>query len=294
MAITDLAAVTNQIQKFWSPVFMPELKAGSKLPGLVSRDYDGEIKNQGDTVYVSQLVIPDAQLKTVGTDADSFESQPLSTNRVALQADKRCVVAVEIQDLAALQSQLESKDSEIRKGLLESCMRKLNAHLYSLVAPSSSSPDHIINSVTDFNGTQAGNARMRAAQAKWMKNKGWMGALDPSYANDFMQVAQLTSKDYADGESMIVGGELAIKRFGINWFEDDALATDQAVIFHPDFMYLAMQTQPTFKLSDLHSQKKFGYLLSVDFVYGAKLGIDGAKKHQLVVADGSASTVVMA
>jgi hypothetical protein len=203
-------------------------------------------------------------------------------------------VAIEVQDLAALQSQLEAKDSEIRQGLLQSCMRKLNANLYGLVAPSASSPDHIINSVTNFNGTQAGDARMRAAQAKWMKNKGWMGALDPSFANDFMQVAQLTSKDYADGESMVVGGELATKRFGVNWFEDDALATDQAVIFHPDFLYLVMQTQPTFKLSDLHAQKKFGYLLSVDFVFGAKLGIDGAKKHQLVCADASATTVVMA
>jgi hypothetical protein len=294
MAVTDLAAVANQIQKFWAPIFMPELKAGAKLPSLVNRDYDGEIKNQGDTVYVSQLVIPDAQIRTVGTDADTFDSSALSTQRVAVAADKRCVVAIEVQDLAALQSQLEAKDSEIRQGLLQSCMRKLNANLYGLVAPSASSPDHIINSVTNFNGTQAGDARMRAAQAKWMKNKGWMGALDPSFANDFMQVAQLTSKDYADGESMVVGGELATKRFGVNWFEDDALATDQAVIFHPDFLYLVMQTQPTFKLSDLHAQKKFGYLLSVDFVFGAKLGIDGAKKHQLVCADASATTVVMA
>lgn len=294
MSVTDLSAVTNQIQKFWSPTFMPELKAGAKLPALVNRDYDGEIKEQGDTVYVSQLVIPDAQERTVGTDADVFESSALATNRIAIQANKRIVVAVEIADLAKLQSQLMSKDSEIRSGLVQSAMRKLNASLYAKVAPSTSSPDHLINSVTDFNGTQAGNARMRAAQAKWLKNKGWYGALDPSYANDFMNVTQLTSKDYVDGESVVVGGDVAVKRFGINWFEDDALATDQAVIFHPDFLHLVMQTQPTFKLSDLHAQKKFGYLLSVDFVYGALLGHDGSKLHQLVNASASASSVVMA
>jgi hypothetical protein len=235
MSVTDLSVVANQIQKFWAPVFMPELKAGSKLPALVNREYEGEIKKQGDQVTVSQLVIPDAQLKTVGTDADTFESSALSTNKVDVKADQRCVVAVEIPDLVTLQSQLESKDSEIRKGLLESCYRKLNAKLYSLALASTSSPTHVIHSISAFDGTQAGNARMRAAQAKWMKNKGWMGALDPSYANDFMSTAALTSKDYADGESMVVGGELAIKRFGINWFEDDALSTDQAFIFHPDF-----------------------------------------------------------
>jgi hypothetical protein len=295
MSVTNLAAVANQIQKFWAPVFMPELKAQAKLAALVNRDYEGEIKNQGDTVYVSQLVIPDAQEKTVGTDADTFESSALSTSRISIQANKRIVVAVELEDLAALQSQLDSKDSEIRQGLLQSCMRKLNASLYGKVAPSISSPDHLINSISDFNAVQAANAKMRASQAHWMKNKPWFCALDPSYANDFSQATTLTSRDYvADGEKIMVGGEVAIKRFGINFFEDDALAVDQAVVFHPDFLHLVMQTQPTFKLSDLHPQKKLGYLLSVDFVYGAALGIDGSKKHQLVVADASASSVVMA
>jgi hypothetical protein len=295
MSVTDLSVVQNQVKKFWSPVFIPELKAGAKLPGLVSRDYQGSIEREGDEVTVSQLVIPDAQIKTVGVDADTFESSALSTNYVKVKADKRCIVAIEIPDLVSLQSQLGSKDSDIRKGLLEACYRKLNAHLYGLVAPSTSSPAHVIHSIADFTGPEASKARMRAAQAKWMKNKGWMGALDPSYANDFMQSTQVTSRDFVpDGEKMIVGGEVATNRFGINWFEDDALATDQAVIFHPDFLYLVMQTQPEFELSSLHSQKKKGYLLSVDFVFGAKLGIDGAKKCQLVHAAASGNSVVMA
>lgn len=294
MAVTDLAAVSNQIQKIWSPMFMPELKAAAKLPSLVNRDYDGQIMNQGDTVYVSQVVIPDAQERTVGTNADTFDSQALSTNRISIVADKRIVVAIEMHDLVALQSQIDGQSSDIRTGLVQSAMRKLNASLYAKVAASTSSPDHLINSVTDFNAAQASGARMRAAQAHWLKNKPWYGALDPSYYSDMLNATTLTSRDYVEGEQPVIGGELANKRFGITWFEDDALAVDQGVIFHPDFLHLVMQTQPTFKLSDLHSQNKFGYLLSVDFVYGAILGIDGAKKHQLVNADGSASAVVMA
>lgn len=294
MSVTDLAAVANQVQKFWSPIFMPELKAAAKLPSLVSRDYEGQIKQGGDTVYVSQIVMPAAQERTIGTDADTFESSAMTTTRVAVTADKRIIHAIEIPDLVELQSQIGDQKSPIRTAMLNECILKLNRSLYGLVAPSASSPDHIINSVTDFNAAQAGNARMRAAQAHWSKDKPWFGALDPSYANDFLQAQTLTSKDYVDGESLVVGGEVANKRFGINWFEDDALATDQSVIFHPDFLYLVMQTQPTWELSSLHSQKKKGYLLSVDFIYGAKLGIDGSKKHQLVVADASATTVSMA
>jgi hypothetical protein len=49
-------------------------------------------------------------------------------------------------------------------------------------------------------------------------------------------------------------------------------------------MYLVMQEMPTFKLSDLHSNKQHGYLLSVRLIVGAKLGIDGDVKHITVDA----------
>jgi len=42
---------------------------------------------------------------------------------------------------------------------------------------------------------------------------------------------------------------------------------------------MVTQTQVQIKLSDLHSQKKFGVLMSVDIIFGAKLGIEGNKKH---------------
>jgi hypothetical protein len=54
---------------------------------------------------------------------------------------------------------------------------------------------------------------------------------------------------------------------------------DFALAFHPDFMYMVAQMQPTFKLSDLHSNKQRGYLLTVDMVGGAKLGLQGNLKH---------------
>ena len=54
---------------------------------------------------------------------------------------------------------------------------------------------------------------------------------------------------------------------------------DCGLAFHPDFMLFAAQTEPTFKISDQHPNKRFGYIISVDLIYGATLGIDGASKH---------------
>jgi hypothetical protein len=295
MAVTDLAAVTNQVQKFWSPLFSKELRKNSLLPSLVNKDYQGEIKNGGDTVYVSQINAPAGENLDVGTNADTFNPEQLSTSRISVVANKRAVASFEIQDLAQLQSQLESQDSEIRMALMYAVEQKINAYLYSLVNPSSSSPDHLINSVTDFNAAQLSANRMLAAQAKWERSKGWYILADPSYYSDMLNAQTLTSRDYTGQDDVpVIAGQIVNKRFGFNILEDNSLAVDQAVTFHPDFCHLVMQKEPSFKLSDLHSQKKFGYLLSVDVIYGAALGNSGNKKHILTTASASASSVVMA
>lgn len=288
MAVTDLASVAAQIQKYWSPMFMKELRESLLLGSLVNKDYDGEIKIQGDTVRVSQINAPNGQLLTVGTNADSFDTEEVSTTYIDIKADKRAVAAFEIQDLAKLQSQLDAQDSELKTSLMFAINKQINDYLYTLAIPSTSAPDHQINGVTDFNASEVNVMRKLAAQAKWGKEKGWWLLVDPSYMSDLLNAATLTSSDYGANDAPIIGGQMALKRFGFNILEDNsegilslspaAAGADVALAFHPDFMHMVMQTQPTFKLSDLHAQKKFGYVLSVDVVFGAKLGINGSKK----------------
>jgi hypothetical protein len=293
MAITSLAEVSNQIQKKWAPVFMKELREALLLGALVNKDYEGAIGKEGDTVYVSQVNAPNGQLKIVGTDADTFDSEQLSLSRVAIQADRRAVASFEITELAQLQSQLDSPEmqSDIREALMYAVANQVNQHLKSLIAPSTSAPDHQLNSITDMNASQVGANRLLAAQAKWKQDGRWYGLLDPSYYQDVLNAQTLTSKDYVDGESAVIGGQIVNKRFGFNLLEDNSFGVDQGLFFHPDFMHMVMQKAPQFKISDLHSQKKFGYLMSVDIIFGAGLGIDGAKKHIVNTAAAAGSVI---
>lgn len=279
MAVTDLAAVTNQIQKVWSPLFTKELRESLLLGSLVNKDYEGEIKKLNDTVYVSQINAPTGQLKTVGVDADTFESESLSTTRISIEANKRAVASFEVQDLVEIQSQIGQQGSELRNSLMYAIEKQINDYLYTLVSPSTSAPDHLISGVTDFNAAQLAAVRTLAAQAKWMKNKPWYLLADPVYYGDLLNATTLTSGDYGASDAPVISGQMAMQRFGFNIFEDNSRSTDQCIAFHPDFMHLVMQTEAQFKISDLHSQKKFGYLLSVDLIFGAKLGIAGDKKH---------------
>lgn len=288
MSSTLLSDVSNQVQKFWSSLFMDELKETTVLPSLVNKDYEGEIRKGGDTVYVSQINRPNAERKTIGSGAESFSSKKMSTSRVAVSADQRITASFEVEDLLDLQSQVGQENPKIRQALLESVEIELNNYLYSLVSPSTSGPDHVIDSVSDFNAAQLASTRTLASQAKWRKDAWWLLA-DPSYMSDLLQAQTMTSKDYDPNDAPVVGGQIANKRFGFNILEDnsDGLLTlspasagaDCALAFHKDFMHLVMQQEPTFKVSDLHSNKQHGYLISVDIIVGAKLGIDGASKH---------------
>jgi hypothetical protein len=291
MSVTILSDVSNQIQKFWSPIFVDKLKEDTLLPSLCSREYEGEIRQGGDTVYVSAIARPSAVRKGVSdVDADVYSSNKLSTTRVSIAADTIIETGVEIFDLVDLQSQIGAQQSKIRQVLFESLEIELNNYLYSKVSPSSSSPDMITNGVTDFNGSQLGALRVAASQQKWMKGERYL-LLDPQYYQDLLNVAALTSNDYAP-ETPVVGGQFALQRFGFQIFEDNSAGmaqvsptsatSDLALAFSPDFLYLVMQRSVTFKLSDLHAQKRRGYFLSAEMVVGAAQGIEGNVKHATV------------
>jgi hypothetical protein len=58
---------------------------------------------------------------------------------------------------------------------------------------------------------------------------------------------------------------------GFQIMEHNLLDADVGYAVHPSALQLVMQQDVRIKLSDLHSQNKYGYLLSADFVYGFTL-----------------------
>lgn len=298
MSQSNIATVTNQIQKFWSPLFMDELRASTLLPGLVNKDYQGQIKQGGDTVRVSQINAPAGENRTVGTNADAFATDQLSLSYVDIQANKRAIAAYEFDDLSQLQSQIDAEASggpasKIREAMVYAINKQMNAYCYSLAAPSSSGPDNLLQSVATFDKAALLNVRLAASSAKWDRTKPWYLLADPTYYNNILSDQTLTSRDYVGGETPVIAGQVVNQRFGFSILEDNALSTSQALAFHPDFMHLVMQTQVSFNISSLHSQKKFGFILSADIIYGAALGISGANKCVFSCASGSATAPVL-
>lgn len=291
MSATLLADVANQAQSFWAPVMVKQLKEETLLPSLVNRDYEGELKAQGNVVRVSQLSVPTGQRKEVGSGHEFFSADPMTTSYIDITANQVLTAAFEIDSLIPLQTQLgnPSGESEIRDVLVKSLEIQLNNYLYSLVSPSTSAPDHLRASVSDYNASELLTDRKLASQAKWRNDGQWYALLDPSYMNDVLSATTLVSGDYGASDRPNIGGRFGLDRFGFKIFEDNsdgiltlspaAAGADCALLFHKDFMHMVMQKSIEFKVSDLHAHKQHGFLISASMVIGAKLGLEGSVKH---------------
>lgn len=283
MAYTDTTvALAAQIQKFWSPTLMKELREETLLPSLVNREYKGDIKKGGNTVQVSQITKAAGERKVIGTTTDwnTFTPEAMVTKSVDVKADQIITASFEFDDLMELQTQLHAEDSGIRDALAQGVKEQLNDYLYSLIAPASG---NIVPSIAAITPTEVKFARKRAGLEKWLKDNRWYGLLDPNYYSDLLDQEKFASSDYVS-DPVTISGQIAQNRYGFKLFEDNSVALEQGLFFHPDFMYLVMQKELEFKVSDLHANNKHGFLISASIVAGAKLGIDGANKHIVVKA----------
>lgn len=291
MGATNLTDVQNQVQKFWSPLLVPELKEAAVLPSLVSSDYQGEIRQGGDTVYVSMVQAATGSRTTIDSTGKHtvIESEKMKTQRVGIVADQIFSASFELDSLVDLQTQLNDPSAKqtIREALMKGIELQINDYLYSLVSPSTSAPDHSISGVATFDEDAIIAHRILAAQAKWPADERYLLA-DPTYYANLLKVTNMSSKDFVSDEPK-VGGQIIQNRYGFKILEDNSDAmgrlspTDAgskfALSFHKSFMYLVIQQMAEFKISDLHSAKKRGYLITCDLIGGAKLGLEGSKKH---------------
>lgn len=277
MSLSRIEEVEEQVQKYWAPRFTKRLTESLLLGGLVNKEYQGEIRQGGDEVTVSQINALDGEVQDASVD--TFNAEKVSTSFIKIKADKRAVAAYKFTDLVSLQSQIDADSQPVREALTEDIERQINKYLYSLVAPSSSTPDHELTGEAAMTAAKLLAIRNLAAAARWRKEGGWWMLAGTKYYGDMLGDAVLASMEYGAGDAPAVGGQVSLPRYGFNILEDNSRDGSFALAFHPDFMHMVSQTEVRVKISDLHSNQQFGVLMSVDLIFGAALGINGDVKH---------------
>lgn len=268
LGATKMADVAEQIQKFWGPLGMSQLYQENPMLSIVNREYEGSLKRQGDTVYVSVIKPLTGFMQTIGTDADTFSAEKIETVRTAIQATKVFSSNIELESLAELQSQLDSGNPRLRETMIRAINNKINSFLYSFVKSSIVDGSTGDSGVTAMSKTEFRGARVYAGSNKWPKDGNWFALLDPSFWGDVAIDSTLASMEFT-GETPITQSMTMRKLLDFNCAEDNSLPTDQALFFHRDWLYAVMQTGMVWNVTDLRSNYKRGILLTCEMVGGA-------------------------
>lgn len=266
--VSGVVEMANLIPEIWSSKLYSELRQKIIFANIFSREFEGELNNLGDIVRINQINAPSGE--TLSDDKQMFASEALSTTQLTLTVDKRYSAAFEITDLAQLQSQ--KFESEVQAALVYAIQKRLEDDLIAALIPSASSPDHDIAPAAASDLAAADVAGMRSLlSAQHVPTMDRFLVLAPSYYGDIILKSQIASRDYIPNTTVSMSGAISEPLYGFSMIEHDGLAADIGYAVHKSALAIVMQQGVRVQLSNLHSQHKYGYLLSCDMVAGIKL-----------------------
>ena len=290
MAVTELENVANQIREVWSDLFMDELRESHVLVNLIDKTYDAEFNNSNDRARISQYDAQTGQLLDIdrvaaNDNACDFTPAAQTMSNVDLIIDKRAVSSREFCDTVALLSQVKPDSDKLRQTMAYEVGEQINNHLYSLVSPSTSAPDHVLGGTATMSASVLTQLTQLADEAFWPEGERWL-LVDPQYHKDLLDSTTLVSSDFV-GDRPVVAGRIVTERYGWKIVMDNSAGLRSinttpgnagvAIAFIPEFMHWA-SPRSQFKMSDTHSSLKFGSVMSADTIFGAVQGISGDEK----------------
>lgn len=103
-------AVPNFVPKIWSTKILRVLEDNLVAKKICNKQYSGEIKKAGDTVYFSGLSDP-----TINTYSGSVSYETLKDAQVVLQIDQQKYFAFKVDDITKAQANVDLKGSQAER-----------------------------------------------------------------------------------------------------------------------------------------------------------------------------------
>jgi hypothetical protein len=254
------------VPELWSSKYYDVLLASLPFESLISRDYEGEIQNLGDTVKISTF--PEFSDATVLAEDAANDADAVTVTQQSLVIDSRVVKDFIITNQAQLQS-LPSMD-KLRDLAIYAIKKKIQALIIAAILPSTSSPDHTI---AFDSGTTLGLADI--LEGKELLDLQDVPASDrhmvmgAAQANDIFNITGFTSSDFILGGSPLTSGEVSQSLLGFS----PHMTTEVGNVcyqFHRSFMTIAAQQGLKIEIFNLGLQGKRAARVNVDTLFGKK------------------------
>lgn len=262
-AATELSVLVPQI---WSQKYYDVLLAELPFNSIISKDYEGEVKNLGDTVKVSTF--PEFDDATELAEDAKADASALTVTQQSLTINKRLVKDFIITNKAMLQS-LPAMD-KLRDLAVYSINKKLQSLIISLTVPSASAPDHQIGF---SNGTTLALAdilnmkELHDAQDIPLSDRHIvMGA---AQLNDIFSIAGFTSSDFLTDGAPVQTGKLPSALLGYAPHFTSVLG-NVVYGFHSSYMTMAAQQGMNISEYDLGVEGIRARRINCDTLLGIK------------------------
>lgn len=241
---TELDAIVPEV---WSSLWFPTLMENLVWVASVAMDYEGEIRNLGDKVNVTQF--PQFGDANDMQEGDTNDAAGITLDSIQLVINHMVAQDFIVTEKAMVQS-LDAQD-KLREHCLFSILKKIDQIIFNDVVPSAAAPDHVIP--YDSGTTLALADILEAKELLDTQNVPDVGQrqgiLGVPQANDLFNIAGFTSRDFSTSASLSQGAITApVLGFGVKM---TTMVGNTCTFFDPIFMQMAVQMNPAPKVYDL-------------------------------------------
>ena len=262
-ASTELSVLVPEL---WSAKYYDELLASLPMADTISKDYQGEIQNLGDTVNVSKF--PEFGDAVELAEDQRNDAAAITVSQIQLIINKRIAQDFIITNLAMMQA-LPAME-KLQELAIYSIMKKIQALIVSLVVPSAAAPDHTLAYVT---GTTLALADILAAkelldaQDVPMSNRHM--CVGAAQLNDLFNISGFTSTDFGVSNAPLLNGGLPSQILGF-MPHFSSLFGNTSYFYHSSFFQMAAQGGMNVSVYDLGVDGKRAQRVNCDTLLGLK------------------------
>lgn len=271
------AEVSAIVPEQWSAKYYDVLLAELPFNSLISKDYENDIANLGDTVNIS--TIPEFDEATELPEADAADADSVTVGSQQLIINKRIVKDFIVTNKALLQS--IPFVEKLKELAIYSIQKKIQSLIISLTVPSAS-PDHTITAATPGIFALADILAIKELldnQNVPMSDRHLVMGSGP--LNDVFNITGFTSSDFVASGSPLASGQLPAQLVGfMPHFTTVAGATVYG--FHSSYFTMASQQGMAVAEYDLGVEGRRAKRVNCDTLLGMKQ-LDGKRVVTLTV-----------
>ena len=260
------------IPEIWSAMMLESLKKNLVFgqPSVVNRDYEGEIRNQGDTVRIRSISRPTISSYSKGSTTISPEQ--LTDTQRSLKIDQAKYFAFEVDDVDAAQStggEIENALMEAVYGLRDVADQFIAALYTGAVSANQLGTVSVTTAALAY--TQLRKLKVKLDEAN-VPNEGRYAVVPPWYHGLLLEDDRFVRVD-ASGNDQALRNGIVGRALGMDVLLSNnapfVTGDDYAVIAgHPKAIAFAEQIN---KVETYRPQDAFSDAVKGLYVYGAKL-----------------------